>query len=413
MKSRICWLIVVILVGTLSSIVWAEDAATVVYAEGEGFTIIRRSGDEERLFWDDPNFIGVGLADGDTILTDDRTFLELRIHARNSIVRVSENTSFEISQSGSDGRDTRLAVTYGRVRAAVQRIRGSREFEIRGQAVIAGVRGTDFGVSVLATPIGEIEDKVFVVEGQVAVQPEASEDSSDRDDADAQPGTAAPEGGAPVAEAVLVSAGNQVALRSPRDPIVVEPIDAPTRAEIERTSFRTQLPTQPAPRPAPPAPTPDPPQPAEPDPTDPGVESGVVEATGTPRSVVVRLQSGGGFVAAGGPDVYLFDRFLRMGMVLGATLTGGEPTPAAAATLAIEPRFGRLVTSLGVSGYATSSLDTISWNAVSAAVGATLGLGLEFDRGIDGLFFENTVYFNVYPNAGLPLVYMPALGLRL
>ena len=406
MRSRNCWLIVVVLFGVLSSLVWAENAATVVYAEGDGFTIIRRSGEEERLFWDDPNFIGVSLADGDTILTDDRTFLELRMTANNSIVRVSENTSFEISQGGAGDRDTRLAVTYGRVRAAVQRARGSREFEIRGQTVVAGVRGTDFGVSVLATPIGEIEDKVFVVEGQVAVQPEAPEDSSDQDDA----------------EAVLVSAGNQVAVRSARDPIVVEAIDAPTRAEIERTSFRSQLPTAPAPRPdprpAPPAPTPEPPQPAEPDPTDPGVDSGVVEATGTPRSVVVRLQSGGGFVAAGGPDVYLFDRFLRMGMVLGATLSGGEPTPAAAATLAIEPRFGRLVTSLGVSGYATTDLAGVSWSdvsgaAVSAAVGATLGLGIQFDRGIDGLFFENTVYFNVYPNAGLPLVYMPALGLRL
>ena len=388
----------------------AEDAATVVYADGDGFTIIRRSGDEERRTWEDPDFIGVGLADGDTILTDDRTFLELRMNTNNSVVRVSENTSFEISQGGASGGDTRLAVTYGRVRAAVQRIRGSREFEIRGQSVVAGVRGTDFGVSVLATPIGEIEDKVFVVEGEVAVQPEAPEASPNNDDADEQAETSAPDGGAPTAEVVLVSAGNQVAVRSSGDPIVVEPVDPPTQAEIERTSFRTQLPAQSAPRPEP--------RPAEPDPGDPGTGSAVVETTGTPRSVVVRLQSGGGFVAAGGPGVYLFDRFLRMGLVVGGTLAGGEATPAAAATVAIEPRFGRLVTSLGVSGYAVSDLAGVSWSdvsgaSVSAAVGVSLGIGLDFDRLIDGIFLANTVYFNVYPNAGLPLVYMPALGLRL
>ena len=419
MQTRSRWLLLVVLILAFPVLVAAEDAATVVYAEGDGFTIIRRSGDAERRTYADPDFIGVGLADGDTILTDDGTFLELRMYPNNSVVRVSENTSFEISQGGADGGDTLLAVTYGRVRAIVQRIRGSRDFEIRGQTVVAGVRGTDFGVSVLLTPIGEIEDKVFVVEGEVTVQLEAPDPSPDSDDSDEQTETSDPRGGASDNEAVLVSAGYQVAVGSSRNPIVVEPIDPPTEATIERTFFRSPLPTEPAPpreqRPEPPAPapeiTPQPPEaaPEGPDPTD----ADAVQAPGTPRSVVFRLQSGGGFVAAGGPDVRLFDRFFRIGLIAGGTLTGAGLAPAAAATVAIEPRFGRLITSLGVSAFATSALDATSWTTVSTAVGATVGIGLEFDRFIDSLFFDNTLYLNVYPNAGPPLVYMPALGLRL
>lgn len=421
MRSRLLVLVVMML--AFPVFVAAEDAAMVVYAEGDGFTILRRSGDAERRTWEDPDFIGVGLADGDTILTDDGTFLELRMHANDSLVRVSENTSFEISQGGASGGDTRLAVTYGRVRAIVQRIRGSREFEIRGQTVVAGVRGTDFGVSVLLTPIGEIEDKVFVVEGEVTVQLGAAGPSSDNEDADEQMETSDREGTASATEAVVVSSGYQVAVGSSRDPIVVEPIDPPTEATIERTSFRSPLQTEPVPPPAPPPePRPEPPAPApeitpQPPEASPGgpnrTGAEAVQTTGARRSVGFRVQSGGGFVAAGGPDVHLFDRFFRVGLIAGGTLTGVGLAPAAAATVAIEPRFGRLVSSLGVSAFATSALNGISFTTVSTAVGATVGIGLEFDRFIDSLVFDNTFYLNLYPNAGPPLVYVPALGLRL
>ena len=70
-------------------------------------TTILRSGDAEQRTREHPDFIGMGLAAGD---------------------------------------DTKLTVTYGRIGAVVQPIRGSRE----------------------------IEDKVFVGEGEVTVQLEAT-----------------------------------------------------------------------------------------------------------------------------------------------------------------------------------------------------------------------------------------------
>lgn len=71
--------------------------------------------------------------------------------------RTREDPDF-IGMGLAAGGDTELAVTYGRIGAVVQRIRGSRE----------------------------IEDKVFVVEGEVTVQLEATGPSPDSEDTDEQ-----------------------------------------------------------------------------------------------------------------------------------------------------------------------------------------------------------------------------------
>ena len=92
----------------------------------------------------------------------------------------------------------------------------------------------------------------------------------------------------------------------------------------------------------------------------------------------------------------------------GGSLKAEEPTPAIAAAVAIEPKFGRLVTPIGVSSFITADQ-----NAVTAAVGASLGLSLRFDWIIREIFFDNVIYFNAYPDAGLPLVYLPVIGVRL
>ena len=317
----------VYLVGSLS-VLFAQNAASVVYAEGDAFTIIRRTGTEERHTWRDTDFIGAALGSGDMVLTDDNTYLELRINANGSIVRVSENTSFRVTGTPEAG-ETRLAVTYGRVRAAVNTLRGNEEFTIRGRSVVAGVRGTDFGVSVVATRGGEVRDTIFVLEGEVAVQPRPPEQiESSADESGATPDEL---------EIVLVSAGNLVSVASPNDPIEVRAIDAIFRAEIERDSFRT-----PSLRSRVPGRSPDdgetpslvrPNVPEDPESDGQGerdMEEQVVRVERAARSLVLRLQSGGGFLAAAGADLYLGNGLVRTGIVAGGTLLAEDPTPAVA-----------------------------------------------------------------------------------
>ena len=126
------------------------------------------------------------------------------------------------------------------------------------------------------------------------------------------------------------------------------------------------------------------------------------------RLVALRLQSGGGFLGAGGLDFYPGRGSVRTGIVAGGTAIAEEPTPAIAVALAVEPSAGRLIVPIGVSSYVTATSD-----AVTTAVGVSMGIGVRFSRVLHELFLDNIIYFNAYPSAGLPLVYMPVIGVRM
>lgn len=126
------------------------------------------------------------------------------------------------------------------------------------------------------------------------------------------------------------------------------------------------------------------------------------------RLVALRLQSGGGFLGAGGLDFYPGRGSVRTGIVAGGTVIAEEPTPAIAVALAVEPSAGRLILPIGVSSYVTATND-----AVTAAVGVSMGIGVRFRHVLHELFLDNIIYFNAYPTTGLPLVYMPVIGVRL
>jgi TolB-like protein len=127
-----------------------------------------------------------------------------------------------------------------------------------------------------------------------------------------------------------------------------------------------------------------------------------------PRSLVLRFQSGGGFLGAGGVDFYPRRGLVRTGLVAGGTLIADDPTSAVAFAVAVEPTRGRIVTPIGISSYVTIDGDT-----VTAAAGVTAGFGVRFNRVVREIFLDNVIYFNGYPDAGLPLVYMPVFGVRL
>lgn len=132
------------------------------------------------------------------------------------------------------------------------------------------------------------------------------------------------------------------------------------------------------------------------------------QTEGRTRLVALRLQSGGGFLGAGGLDFYPGRGLVRTGIVAGGTVIAEDTTPAIAVALAVEPSAGRLIVPFGVSSYVTATSDD-----VTAAVGVSLGLGIRFRRVLHELFLDNIIYFNAYPRSGLPLVYMPVIGVRL
>lgn len=126
-------------------------AGHIIYAQGEGFEIIRQG--QKRLY--DPAVDvseGTELRSGDFINTYNNTFLEILLEPGDRLIRVSEQTSFSIPSSLS------IDISYGRIRARVEKLAQGRSFSIRGISTAAGVRGTDFGYDILALAAAHKED---------------------------------------------------------------------------------------------------------------------------------------------------------------------------------------------------------------------------------------------------------------
>lgn len=148
-----------------------ESAATIIFGEGYGFNLLR-DGEESYydILYDD--VIGFKLKKGDYVSTDEETFLEIQLTSSSNVLKISENTSFQIAEvSGKGGGE--FALTYGRVRAKVNRLLGDDEFNIGGPSAVAGVRGTDFGYDIVAKrttteQFGTVA-QVYCFEGKVEV----------------------------------------------------------------------------------------------------------------------------------------------------------------------------------------------------------------------------------------------------
>ncbi len=143
--------------------------AFVIYAEGYDLSIFRNG---ELQTWDVlvDDVIGMPLLAGDLVQTDAQTFVEIQLMPTRTVVKVAENTTFEIERLGGDGGGS-FNMTYGRVRARVERISRDDSFQIRGFSAVAGVRGTDFGYDMVVERelTAELQTRVYVFEGEVEV----------------------------------------------------------------------------------------------------------------------------------------------------------------------------------------------------------------------------------------------------
>ncbi|SIP89674.1 FecR family protein [Alkalispirochaeta americana] len=144
--------------------------AVVIYAEGYDVSIFRNGQlSSYDVLTDD--VIGMPLLAGDLVQTDPDTFLEIQLVPSRTVVKVAENTTFEIERLGQEGGGG-LAVSYGRLRARVERALRDDPFEVRGFSAVAGVRGTDFGFDTVvdrASP-GELQTRVYTFSGSVEVR---------------------------------------------------------------------------------------------------------------------------------------------------------------------------------------------------------------------------------------------------
>ncbi|POR05423.1 hypothetical protein AU468_00675 [Alkalispirochaeta sphaeroplastigenens] len=157
--------------------------AVVIYAEGYDMSVFR-NGQLSSYDVITDEVIGMPLLAGDLVQTDPETFLEIQLLPSRTVVKVAENTTFEIERLGGEGGGG-LAVSYGRLRARVERVLQDDPFEVRGFSAVAGVRGTDFGFDTMIdreSP-GELQTRVYTFSGLVEVRdrpdPEAPADAGE------------------------------------------------------------------------------------------------------------------------------------------------------------------------------------------------------------------------------------------
>ena len=116
---------------------------------------------------------------GEGIVTGNRSSATLNLDSGIGTLQVSENTQFTIQeiQNNSGGAQTKLNVSRGQVRLKLRTFTNpSSSLEIFTPAGVTGVRGTDFGVSIL--PSGKTG--VATLKGKVAAAAQGKTVAIDR-----------------------------------------------------------------------------------------------------------------------------------------------------------------------------------------------------------------------------------------
>ncbi len=172
MQTKFFFFVILLLLLSFVSVFPQDENpfGVILYAEGNDFSLYRNGEYVTKNIRRDGVF-GMPLFQDDMIQTSENTYLEIQLYPTKSIVKVAENTTFTVE--GLAGGETRFNLTYGRIRAKVQRLTGRGQFEIRGKEAVAGVRGTDFGVDVVMELESSEEipkETVYCFEGSVEVR---------------------------------------------------------------------------------------------------------------------------------------------------------------------------------------------------------------------------------------------------
>jgi len=138
---------------------WAQNTAVLVYADDDAaLELIDSSGTAGSLY------IGEEIKSGETVRTH-ASSAELQLQPNRSIIKIAPNTVFVLESLGSadTGDANEFALLSGKIRAVAARTSGLERYRIRTPSAVAGVRGTDFSLSV----IEGAKDALFVRSGLV------------------------------------------------------------------------------------------------------------------------------------------------------------------------------------------------------------------------------------------------------
>lgn len=432
----------------------STGSASIVYADGFGFEILR-SGVAERYDVYADDVYSLEIDPGDRISTDDETYLEVQLRDSRTVIKVFENTTVTITASDSEA--TSLGVSYGRVRAIVRSLGGEEQFHMRTRTAVAAVRGTDFAVESVLTRSGEIEDSVYCLEGSVEVgtlAPEAIErlDAALAAGSPADAALTAERGQLvvweqDVVETVVLQPWQQASIEvrnrtsdSGSGSDAVDEANVTSRpllaavdmGETERSRWNAdQVRTEVIEAPLGSARIDGP---AEQTGEQPGEETEIeVAAIATPETNDARatpipideptplfggeprprgpialdaLAGGGAYGVAG--IRYGFARGLMSFAVLGGVTNAQGLAGAGLLRLTVEPLNWRISPSASIVALAVSDLESLT---LSAALSA--GVALRFDRIIRSIYVENLFYVNTIPWSPFPIVYRPAVGITL
>lgn len=149
----------------LSLFAQAEESALILYLD-DPFEV--QIFDANGFEVENPD-IGTMINPGDQIETGN-TSVELQLQENGSIMRIAEQTSFQMEtiQGRGDASETAMSVGRGRMRMVAARVSGrDSRYSVRTPGAVAGVRGTDFGVEVVPSDVGEALEELFVFDGEV------------------------------------------------------------------------------------------------------------------------------------------------------------------------------------------------------------------------------------------------------
>ena len=165
------FLLLLIFISPILIYAQSQPACVIIYAEGEGFTVVS-SGEEYYFDLYEEDVIGIELKKDDMVFTEEDTLLEIQVASSNNIIKISENSSLMIDDFEEKGGGA-FALSYGKIRAKVEKLTGTQQFKIDGKSAVCGVRGTDFGYDIVADPLGVEDDlitRIYCFEGSVEVE---------------------------------------------------------------------------------------------------------------------------------------------------------------------------------------------------------------------------------------------------
>jgi hypothetical protein len=158
MMKRIAVLIVMIAGPLLFAVAQQNPIAVLEYFDSERDLFISDEDGFEVNF-----YVGMGLSPGDRVSTEN-TSVEIRLEPNRSIIRVAPYTQFTLEglQDRDGAEANSIGIGRGKVRMIAARYANrDTRYEIRTPSGIAGVRGTDFGVSVVPAPEEDADEENF------------------------------------------------------------------------------------------------------------------------------------------------------------------------------------------------------------------------------------------------------------